>query len=317
MSLLNHQSKVTPKDFFLYVAMMIALYVSAGSLLKLLFDIINVSFPDALNDYYYDPYSAGMRLAIASLVIVFPIYLWISRYLAKQMNQDDNRRDLWIRKWLIYLTLFVAGVIVIGDLVVLINTFLNGEITIRFILKVLAVLLVAGGVFGGYGYVVRTTKPKEKVTNSFLTVTTIVVLLSIVGGFVIVGSPVTARKIRFDSERVSDLQNIQWQIVNYWQNKNILPESLTDLEDPLLGFTVPTDPVTGEDYAYNLTGDLSFELCADFALSSDVVPGRTMDIIRPSIVKEGPYIENADSWQHEAGQTCFTRTIDPDFYDNR
>ena len=40
---------------------MIALYASAVSLLNLLFEIINASFPDALN-FSYDNFSSRMRL---------------------------------------------------------------------------------------------------------------------------------------------------------------------------------------------------------------------------------------------------------------
>ena len=97
MDLINSQSKVTPKDLFLYLGMMVALYVSVGSLLKLLFDIINTVYPDALSgSYYYDPYSTAMRLAIASLIIVFPIYLWISYYLSKQVRRDESKKNIHI-----------------------------------------------------------------------------------------------------------------------------------------------------------------------------------------------------------------------------
>ena len=317
MDLINSQSKVTPKDFFLYLGMMVALYVSVGSLLKLLFDIINTVYPDALSgSYYYDPYSTAMRLAIASLIIVFPIYLWISYYLSKQVRRDESKKNLWIRKWLIYLTLFIAGVVIVGDLIVLINIFLNGEITTRFVLKVLAVLLVAGSVFGGYGYIVKVDRPKAKVVNTLLISTLIIVLLSIIGGFMVIGSPVTARKIKFDSERVSNLQNLQWRIVEYWQAKGNLPAELSLIEDSISGFRLPLDPVTDLTYQYQITGPLSFELCADFALANNSKSDSIYSEARPIYImdKSNPFIDGGENWQHESGQSCFTRTIDPDFY---
>ena len=64
----------------------------------------------------------------------------------------------------------------------------------------------------------------------------------IIAAFFIIGTPNSARLTQYDQQKVSDLQNIQTQIVNYWQKKSALPDSLSDLNDPISGFTVPTDP---------------------------------------------------------------------------
>ena len=133
---------------------MVALYVSAVSLLNLLFEIINASFPDALN-FSYDNFSSGMRWSIASLLIVFPLYIFLSWFINKDLATNPLKKNLGIRKWLTYLTLFVAGVAIITDLIMLINTFLGGEITVRFAFKVLAVLIVAGVAFAYYLYDLR------------------------------------------------------------------------------------------------------------------------------------------------------------------
>jgi hypothetical protein len=50
------------------------------------------------------------------------------------------------RTWLSYLTLFTATVVVVGDIASLIYNLLGGELTLRFVLKVLTVGLMAGGV---------------------------------------------------------------------------------------------------------------------------------------------------------------------------
>ena len=145
--------KTTPKDFFLHLLAIVTLYASAISFLTLVFQIVNVAFPDPISpEGYYNvtSYYDRIRWSIATLVIVFPVYLWASWFLNKDYKKNPGKRDLRIRKWLIYFTLFAAALIIIGDLVTLINFFLQGELTIRFILKVLAVLFVAGSVFGYY-----------------------------------------------------------------------------------------------------------------------------------------------------------------------
>src|SRR3989344_5674775 len=138
--------KVTPKDFFLWIAAMVALYVSVISFIALLFDYINYAFPDVLN-YYVDPYSGSIRYEIASIVVLFPVFLVLMRLIRNDIQALPEKRDLWVRRWALFLTVFIAGATVIGDLITLINYFLGGEITMRFVLKVIVLLLVAGGVF--------------------------------------------------------------------------------------------------------------------------------------------------------------------------
>ena len=85
--------KTTPKDFFVFIGAMVALYVSAVSLLNLLFEIINASFPDALN-FSYDNFSSGMRWSIASLLIVFPLYIFLSWFINKDLATNPLKK-IW------------------------------------------------------------------------------------------------------------------------------------------------------------------------------------------------------------------------------
>jgi len=154
------KNKTGPKDVFLHLLAIIMLYVSAISFLTLVYQIINISFPDPLEAgrFISSGINGAIRWSISSLVIVFPVYLLSSWYLNKSYEQAPVKRELRIRKWLIYFTLFVAALIIIGDLVTLINTFLGGGLTLRFILKVLAVLFVAGSVFWYYLWDLRKHK---------------------------------------------------------------------------------------------------------------------------------------------------------------
>jgi len=154
-------NKVSPKDIFLHLLASVTLYVSAISFLTLLFQLINIGFPDAVlgdNFYRISAAYAGIRWSIATLIVVFPVYIWSSWFLNKNYQASPEKADLSIRKWLIYFTLFIAALIIIGDLVTLINTFLGGEVTVRFILKVLSVLFVTGSVFGYYLHEIRRYK---------------------------------------------------------------------------------------------------------------------------------------------------------------
>jgi hypothetical protein len=312
-------AKVTPKDFFLIFGAMAALYVSVVSLINLIFQTINFAFPDPLT-YSGDPYSSGIRLAIASLLIIFPLFIFLSRLIFKEFSVHPFKRDLAIRKWLIHLTLFLAGTVLVVDLVTLVNTFLAGELTIRFILKVLTIILVVGGVFGYFLYDLKRQDQRSFGKDKlFATLASAAVLLAIIGGFAIMGSPAEARLRLLDERRISDLQNIQWQIVSYWQQKGKLPQSLVDLSDPIAGFNLPTDPLSGDAYEYLLVGDLSFQLCANFSRQTIGEGSKLKERGRYGVKSLPAYdsfnsLSVAENWEHAVGRYCFERVIDPDRY---
>lgn len=303
-----NSTKVTPKDFFLWIGAMIALYISVFSLLTLFFEYIDHAIPDKLN-YYVDPYSGAIRFAIASLVVLFPVFLMLMRLIRKDIAANPSKADLWIRRWALYLTIFVAGATIVIDLIALVNTYLGGDISTRFGLKVLMVFLVAGAGFLHFladlrGYWIQYPGRARVIGWGAGAVT----LATIVAGFFIIGSPSQVRLARFDDQKVNDLMSMQWQVVSYWQAKQKLPDTVTDLNDPLTNYSVPKDPQTGIPYRYEKTGSTSFTLCAVFnreSMQSDTSPARQVP----------PYGEHGmESWQHAAGEQCFTRTIDPARY---
>lgn len=283
--------KMSPKDFFLYLGVTVTLYWSVGSFLSLLFEYINTLFPSDL-DFFNDPFSPQIRFAIASLIVVFPIYIILSKLINKDITNIPEKKDLPVRKWLIFLTLFIAGIAVIVDLITLVNTFLGGDLTARFILKVIVVFGVVGGAFMYYLHDLKGNITNRKMIGWAVS---IIVILSLVSSFLIIGSPKEVRDLRFDQEKVNDLSMIQNQIIQYWQTKDSLPLELSALNDSVIGFTVPTDAQTGEDYEYQVLEKYTFNLCAVFNEEGD-----------------SQYRYKDDSWKHEAGKVCFERTIDPD-----
>ncbi len=151
------KQKTEPRDIFTHLLAIAALYSSAVSFLVFAFQYISHLIPNQIETNYY---SEGadldvMRWAIAILIIFFPTFLATSRFLNKNYLANPSKRNLRVRKWLIYFTLFVAALVLLGDLVALIYRLLNGDLTLRFILKVIAVLFVAGSVFYYYLWDVR------------------------------------------------------------------------------------------------------------------------------------------------------------------
>lgn len=313
--------RMTPKDFFLHLGITAALYVTVVSLLALIFQVVDFSFPDPLA-YYRDPYSSGIRSAIASLIVFFPTYLILGWMYRKDTIAHPEKKDLGFRKWAVYLTLFLAGLAIVIDLVVLLNNFLGGEISSRFVLKIAAVLLVAGFVFVYYLMSLKGKTDSPAVFKGFSISSIVIVIATLAVGFSVLGSPMTQRNIRFDEDRVNDLQTIQWQVVSFWQQKEKLPVNLDELYDPLSGARIPIDPQTGANYEYRTvtatsTTHHAFELCATFAyprVTRYPYENRMAYPMYDTSMPSYPYPVEGDSWEHEGGRVCFTRTIDPERY---
>jgi hypothetical protein len=56
---------------------------------------------------------AGAR-ATAALVIAFPVFLLVSRTIGAMLAREPVKRGSRIRKWLTYVTLFVAAMVLVG-----------------------------------------------------------------------------------------------------------------------------------------------------------------------------------------------------------
>lgn len=133
----------------------------------------------------------------------------------------------------------------------------------------------------------------------------LIIVTAVIAGFLIIGSPQEERLRRFDERRVQDLSAIQSEIINYWTNKERLPQNITELRDDIRGFTPPRDPSTGADYEYQVIDSLEFALCANFDTASDYESNR--------LRAPEPYY-GQQNWQHETGRVCFERKIDPEIY---
>jgi lysylphosphatidylglycerol synthetase-like protein (DUF2156 family) len=238
-----------PRDLFLHLLAMVTLYWSSISFVTLIWQFINKFLHDSLDLNYYAGSLELIRFNVSALVIVFPVFIGVSWFLNKIYMRESAVRESKIRKWLIYLTLFIASLIIIGDLIFVLNTFLGGEITARFISKALSIILVSGVVFGYYLDDVRRETP-TKLAKPFAWGSGVLVLVAVIGAFIIVGSPNSARLSQFDQQRITDLQSIQDKIVNHWQTKQKMPANLSELTDSISGFVSPKDPQTKSDYEY-------------------------------------------------------------------
>ena len=152
---------LSAREAFTYLILFSTLYVSAFSFGSLIFELINRGFPDPA----IDPEFAAMRgreairWAISFLVVTFPVFVLVSRANHRSLVANPTKRLSAVRRWLTYLTLFVASGFLVGDMTGVVYNLLSGEITVRFLLKVLTVAAIAGTVFA---YLVREVRNDEE-----------------------------------------------------------------------------------------------------------------------------------------------------------
>ncbi len=291
------------RDAFLHLLTFTALYSSVISVMMLFFEFVNLLLPDpALGENYYNVNndSSYIRWLLAVLIVSFPLLAFLWRTLHREFVAHPEKLATGVRRWLTYFTLFVTACALVGDGIALVFSLLQGEWTMRFLLKVIIVAVLAGVPFSYYFSVLRMppesyrTWPHHK---TFALLATALAAVAFVWGIAIVGSPLQGRSERFDEQRTSDLQAIENEIYNevYGVNRyntptvtslpKPLPKSLDEVQKQVVQQRISiTDPETGAPYEYSVSGN-TFTLCAVF--------------------NEELHQEYNIFWDHSAGRTCY------------
>lgn len=296
----NHNPQNTPKLTFFYLLSLVALVFMALSTGMVIFQMINKFIPEAAG-IYSGQYSSGvLKFAISSLVVSIPIYYVITAQIHKALNKGELRDDAAIRRWLVYFILFVASIIMIVWVIMTINSFLDGELTLRFGLKFLTVLVIAGTIFSSYLYdIKREIIPQEKdtVMRIFFWGSLIVVVGVFVSSLFVVESPWEARARKLDREVVNSFSSLGRGIDEYYDKKGEMPADLETVvrEVSYIDEENTVDPKTGEEYEYKITGEKTYELCATFRTSNQGEDERRF---------------LNERWAHDKGRHCFDREVE-------
>jgi hypothetical protein len=291
------------RDAFFHLLTFVALYTSVISLIILFFDYIGILFPDAALQTYPgmdDGTLSSIRWAIAAIIVSFPLFFWLSRILLKEMQMHVEKAASGVRRWLTYLTLFVTAAALMGDVITLVFYFLDGELSTRFVLKVLVILLLAGCSFTYYFLALRTPPMQAKQTGlnrKFAWLALFIVAVAVVWGIVLAGSPASQRAKQFDDRRVEDLRGISSEIGNIVFNGkmgapnatmvNPIPKTLDEVAAKAM-YQKPAiaDPETSQPYEFTVQSAKQYQLCATFNAARDL----TYDVF----------------WNHPVGHYCYT-----------
>lgn len=280
------------KDTFFYLIIFSTLSTWIFAVGALAFLMIERWWPDPLaaaQDYQRSEYRWVLSWTVATMLVAYPVFLLVSRVVLRDEGQHPAKRQSPVRRWLTYMVLVVAAGIVIGDLISWLTYALRGELTLRVLAKGFVVLALSGGVFYYYFGGLKLSE-EARIAGGWsrdrwmALVSAAVVLGMVTLGFSNSGTPRLQRELRADEKRLQGLYEASDRIFGQWGPTQKVPASL----DELRGLTV-ADPETHAAYEYHPHNGSEYELCATFALSSDV------DELVPA----------GSEWRHPAGRHCF------------
>ena len=211
------------REAFLYLVSFIALYVSAISFGFLVFGLIDHTFHDPLT--YRDRFpSTGEATSIASVIVAFPLYLFLMKRLASEMAAEPEKRRSLVRRWLTYLTLVIAAGFILGDVIALLANLLTGDLAFLFFTERprhtgshrlhIRVLPVGHAPVGDSG---RQCQRHKCPASALERIVVLLVVACLAYSMFLLGTPGEQRSLRFDEQRISDLRNISRNVNLYWE----------------------------------------------------------------------------------------------------
>jgi hypothetical protein len=137
----------SPRDAFFHLLAFTALYAWVISLSSLLFAYIDFAFPDSAtrtSTYALEAALTGIRVSLATLVVSYPLFLLVWSFLLRQVRLFPERAMSGVRRWLSFMSLFAGAVTILANVVTVVYFLVEGDLTVRFILKVGVLLLITG-----------------------------------------------------------------------------------------------------------------------------------------------------------------------------
>ena len=154
------------RDAFFHLITFGALFAWATSLILLFFTYINFAFPDPAwrtSSAQLVQTMSIVRAELAIVIVAFPLFLVLWHILLREARRDAEKARGAIRRWLGYLAIFVGALTLSGDIMTLIYFLLEGQLTVRFLLKAGLLFLIAGGLVLYLAFTLRSEAKMEAV----------------------------------------------------------------------------------------------------------------------------------------------------------
>ncbi len=293
------------RDAFLHLLSFIALGTWTCALGSLVYTVIDHYVPPLNAPPSSLPARTSVSYEMAGILVAFPLYLLIMRGMTKAVEANPERLLSGVRKWLTYTALLIAAAILLGDIVTFLAWLLRGDLTLRFVLQVVTLLVLAGGVMRYYLTTLRDEAPPAGHNRIFAGVATVAVVLVLGLGLTLSGSPSRQSALARDERRLQDMAMITQEMAERWNRRDpsatyVLPPGLDQLArgTPLTAHI--SDPFTGQRYEYKPGEGTHYALCAFFEEPTPI------EVWAPA------------NWRHLKGRACFQfNATAPAYYQGR
>jgi hypothetical protein len=278
---------------------LVSLVFTAVSVGIVIFQVINKNIIDIIDQYAGRFEPSALKFAISALVIAAPIYYVLQRLIRKNLFSGALDKEAGVRKWLTYFILLVSAVVMIFWLIFTLNSFLDGDLTLKFILKAITAIGIAAIIFSFYLYDIRREEivgKKDRVVTYYFYGSLALVAIAFVFAVFNVESPRETRLRKLDEMVLQHFDQITYALDRFYNENSQLPKALEALKDDYEFDTEKTlfDPETKAPYEYRLLEGKKFELCAVFRLSNKDAEGLANQYMK-------------DRWPHDEGRVCFER----------
>ena len=152
----RYQTVENARDAFYYLLNFITLGFWTVALGQIFFQLIAYWIPDPAASAYYGSLRDNIAWQVATVIVAFPVFLYVHSIIQRELRNRTDLYDSGVRRWLTYLALVIAALIVLSDAAWVIEALIRGDLTLRFILDSVVLLVLGGGVFV---YYLRTMEP--------------------------------------------------------------------------------------------------------------------------------------------------------------
>jgi Domain of unknown function (DUF5671) len=152
----RYQAAEGARDAFYYLLNFFTLGFWTVALGQIFYRLIAYWIPDPAASPYYGSLRDDIAWQAAAVIVAFPVFLYVHSLIGRELRSRSDLYDSGIRRWLTYLALVIAAIVVLSDAAWVIEALIRGELTLRFILDSLVLLILGGGVFV---YYLRTMEP--------------------------------------------------------------------------------------------------------------------------------------------------------------
>lgn len=273
------------REAFFHLIAFVTLATWIFSIGSVWFNLIEAWVPDPTVDRFDGFVLGRISNQLASIIVAFPTFIWATRAILRDQMENPDKAESAVRRWVSNIGLLLTAFVFLGDLIVFVTSLLQGELTTRFALRCLVVVVLAAAVFLYYSRGLGKSRTLPPVTwhRMFAGCAGLAMLLTLGLGFWSNGSPSSVRLLKEDNQRVRNLHDLTVQLQN--KRRNGLQGPPASLADVALR---EADPFTGQAYEYRRLDGERYQVCAEFGAPSPKGASAA-----------------AHFWAHPAGRKCF------------